>query len=150
MTAWARETERESSDHVYARWFAAQSHHAMGARHLWRGMRAQARDGFERAPRLVLAHAGLTIVDGGRTASDLRLPPLAMDSTAAVDVALAQAAVAAFGNDTAFAARTFAAALSAAPPGGAGWTLPIDPLIGVRRAPEVWADALGLLRNRAR
>lgn len=42
-----------------------------------------------------------------------------------------------------------AQALAAAPHGNAGWLIPIDPLLGVHRAPDAWNDVLLQLRVRA-
>ena len=47
------------------------------------------------------------------------------------------------------AARTIEAALAEAPPGSAGWLLPIEPLLHVAAHPDVWTRALAQLRNRA-
>jgi hypothetical protein len=40
-------------------------------------------------------------------------------------------------------------ALSAAPPGNAGWLIPVEPLLNVAAAPEVWNSVLARLRTRA-
>jgi hypothetical protein len=41
-------------------------------------------------------------------------------------------------------------ALAMAPPGNAGWMIPIDPLLGVWREPDAWAPALRHVMERAR
>lgn len=66
-----------------------------------------------------------------------------------IDEAAAAAVPLVADGDVPAAARLVAAALSAAPPGHAGWTIPIDPLLGVQRDPMAWADVLARLRERA-
>jgi hypothetical protein len=38
---------------------------------------------------------------------------------------------------------------ASAAPTSAGWTIPVDPLLHVQAAPEVWRTVLAALRNRA-
>jgi hypothetical protein len=40
-------------------------------------------------------------------------------------------------------------ALSSAAPGNALWLLPVEPLLHVTAHPDIWARALGHVRNRA-
>jgi hypothetical protein len=40
-------------------------------------------------------------------------------------------------------------ALAAAPAGNAGWLLPVEPLLNVTTAPDIWAPVLARLRARA-
>jgi hypothetical protein len=40
-------------------------------------------------------------------------------------------------------------ALAAAPPGNAGWLVPVEPLLNVSAHPVVWIPALSRLRTRA-
>jgi len=47
------------------------------------------------------------------------------------------------------AAQTCADALVQAPPGGAGWVLPVEPTLNPAERPGLWALALAILRNRA-
>jgi hypothetical protein len=109
------------------------------------GNRDAALDGFERAIALVsghaMAHAGLALVTG-RTR--LKLP----DGTRPIDAAMARAALVIDEGDSPRAARVMDEALIAAPPGHAGWVLPIDPLINVGREPQVWGEVLAELRAR--
>ena len=48
-----------------------------------------------------------------------------------------------------FQRRHRALALTDAPPGNAGWLLPVEPLLNVRANPDAWAAALSRLRARA-
>lgn len=52
-------------------------------------------------------------------------------------------------GQTAFAAQTMDSALTDAPPGNAGWLLPVEPLLNVPANPDAWAAALSRLRARA-
>jgi hypothetical protein len=47
------------------------------------------------------------------------------------------------------AARLVDDALAAAPPGSAGWLLPVEPLLHVTAHPDLWAPALERLRTRS-
>jgi hypothetical protein len=50
---------------------------------------------------------------------------------------------------TAFAATVLEQALAAAPPGNAGWLVPVEPLLNVWANADVWAPVLSRLRSRA-
>jgi hypothetical protein len=52
-------------------------------------------------------------------------------------------------DDAPGAVAIVAAALDAAPPGNAGWLIPIEPLLGVPRAHDAWRSVLSRLRRRA-
>jgi hypothetical protein len=94
-----------------------------------------------------MAHAGLAILDGvplvARASGD-------DDAPLPVDLAFARAARLVSAGDTSAAAAIAGVALAAAPPGNAGWLLPIEPLIGVRHAREAWTPVLAALHLRAR
>jgi hypothetical protein len=47
------------------------------------------------------------------------------------------------------AARIVDDALAAAPPGSAGWLLPIEPMLQAYANADLWAPALARLRTRA-
>ena len=47
------------------------------------------------------------------------------------------------------AAQACADALTQAPPGCAGWLLPVEPTLRPAERPDIWAPALAILRNRA-
>lgn len=65
------------------------------------------------------------------------------------EVVMARAGLLSFAGDIADAARLADDGLAAAAPGSAGWLLPIDPLLAVHRAPDVWAAVLARLGQRA-
>jgi DNA-binding winged helix-turn-helix (wHTH) protein len=150
--AFARELASESAGQLYARECRANTWHAIGALRLSEDRRPEAREAFSRALALAEMH-GLARV--GLAAASVRRPssrssePRPEDPARAVDAALAHAGRLALQGQPGEAARLVDAALAAAPPGSAGWILPIEPLIFTSRSPEAWAAALARLRNRA-
>jgi hypothetical protein len=52
-------------------------------------------------------------------------------------------------GQTALAAGVMDAALTAAPPGSAGWLVPVEPLLNVSANPDEWGSVLARLRARA-
>ena len=66
-----------------------------------------------------------------------------------VAAAMVQAAVLALVGDHHAGAQLCAQALSDAPPGSAGWMLPLDPLINATAHLDAWAHTLAILRHRA-
>jgi DNA-binding winged helix-turn-helix (wHTH) protein len=147
MAAFERELALESHGHLYAAECCANTRSAMGARHLGRGDLASAgaafREAIARVPRHPLAHAGLAILSG-RTDGLVQ-----EDDVLSVDAAVAQGARLVAMDDAQAAARLVARALEAAPPGNAGWLIPIEPLLRVREAPDLWKPVLQLLCDRA-
>jgi DNA-binding winged helix-turn-helix (wHTH) protein/Flp pilus assembly protein TadD len=147
MQAFERELAREPLGHLYARECAAHTWYAIGACHLRRGDTAAAREAFAQAiarvPRHAMAHAGLALL---ASPSDRALPS---DLPETMDLALARAALLVAQGDTSGAVALVAAALDAAPPGNAGWLIPIEPLLGVPRAHDAWRSVLSRLRRRA-
>lgn len=74
---------------------------------------------------------------------------MAAAAPSSIEHAMAIAALRVSVGDTRAAAQIVADALAVAPPGNAGWLLPIEPLIDVRRDRDPWTPALTLLRERA-
>jgi DNA-binding winged helix-turn-helix (wHTH) protein/Flp pilus assembly protein TadD len=144
-----RELALENSGHLYARECCANTHYALGALHLRTGQPAQAAAAFREAIRLVpmhpLAHAGLRACEGAgiEHSTGSGSPP------ASFDQAMCRAAYLAALGQHAQAAQLMDAALATAPPGNAGWLLPVEPLIHASARPEIWAGPLNSLRNRA-
>jgi DNA-binding winged helix-turn-helix (wHTH) protein len=148
MRAFACELALEPLGHLYARECCANTWYAIGVTHLRRGDTAAARNAFDQAiarvPRHPMAHVALRLLaaDAHRNAADAGEP-------ASVDAAVSRAAWLVNMGDASAAARLVAATLASAPAGNAGWTIPIEPLLNVQRAPEVWTSVLGTLRTRA-
>ena len=157
------ECELATSDahHVYGRESLAYTWCAMGALRLRQGRGDEAIAAFHSAmthvPGHPLARIVLQPVD-----SDARMNPSAVvrdhvvvqdgeaqTKPSAVDAAIARAVALALAQRHDEAARGCEAALRHAPPGLAGWALPVEPLLHVGAHPEAWASALALVRARA-
>jgi tetratricopeptide (TPR) repeat protein len=158
LDEFARELEGEAAGHLYARECCANTWYAIGALHLRRGRRDEAREAFARALERIAAHplarvglaaAGAADRARGRSSIDALGPRGEGIEPASFDAALCQSAALVVGGRTAEAARRVADALAAAPEGNAGWLLPLEPLLDVAAAPGEWAIALARLRNRA-
>jgi len=150
MVSFQRELARERHGHLYAKECCANAWYAIGACHLRRGDAMAARAAFgeaiARAPRHPMAHAGMAILEQSRGAAETDRHA---ESPMSVDTAMAQAAVLVAQDDTPAAVRIVAAALVAAPPGSAGWLIPLDPLLAVRTDSDAWAPVLQRLRDRS-
>jgi len=70
-------------------------------------------------------------------------------SSSGIDAAIGRAIVLARGNRHADAARVSREAVAQAPPGPAGWLLPVESLLNPLAHREIWADTLALVRLRA-
>ena len=142
-----RELSFESSGHLYARECCANTWYAIGALHRRRDRNTEAAAAFQQAlvrvPRHPLASLVLAMIrpDAPSTAPGVPGPGF--------ETAIGQAIVLAGAGDPANAARRVDQALAATPPGNAGWLLPIEPLLNVAAAPDVWASVLARLRTRA-
>jgi DNA-binding winged helix-turn-helix (wHTH) protein/cytochrome c-type biogenesis protein CcmH/NrfG len=168
-----KELALDARGHMYAREMAANAWYAMGAVRWRRGERELAREALEQAvvrvPGHPMARAALALVEGG--APDPRMPttgsmtlrdagPLtprpqidipgpASPPPSSVDTAVARAISLARADDAPGAAALMADALAQAPPGNAGWLVPIEPLLNVRDNRAAWDVALATLRVRA-
>ena len=175
LAMFDKELALETRGHMYARELAANTWYAVGAVHLRRGATAAARDAFDetlaRVPAHLKARAGLALLepsplmDGprvrGESATDpvpsqpltdqsrIETPLPALPAPSSVDAAVASAIQHVADDDAAGAAEFVADALAAAPPGNAGWLIPADPLLHVRRDRAVWTRVLALLSTRA-
>ncbi|MEO8482136.1 MAG: transcriptional regulator [Acidobacteriota bacterium] len=151
--AFARELASEGDGHIYAREMAAHTWHATGALRLHAGDAAGAVEAFQaaigRVPSHPLAHAGLVIARrrSGNNVSPLELPDAARGGPA--DLALARAALLVEAGQPAEGAALVAEAVAPPEAPSAGWILPVEPLLDVMRAPDVWRVALARLRGRA-
>ena len=142
-----RELALEPRGQLYARECCANAWYAIGAWHLRHGDKTAARAAFDetlaRVPLHSLAHAGLAVPG----ATSERDRPSA--GPAGFEAVLARAVLRVASGDESGAAEEVATALAAAPPGSAGWLLPIEPLLNVARDPTAWTVALATLRTRA-
>jgi DNA-binding winged helix-turn-helix (wHTH) protein len=148
LEGFARERVLEPHGHVYAKECAAQAWYATGACHLARGNTDGAREAFgeaiARVPQHLAAHAGLMLA-GGQTRAGLETFAAAMSA----DAAIARGIVLVARGEAARAAEIVGAALASAPPGNAGWLIPIEPLLHVRRDEPAWAKVIATLGARA-
>jgi DNA-binding winged helix-turn-helix (wHTH) protein len=146
LAAFESELQFESRGHLYARECCANTWYAIGAVHLRRGDSDAAHAAFQetlaRVPRHPMARAGMVLLG---TSLDADLESGAPESMEGV---LARAFLLARSSDVA-AAALVGGALSSAPPGNAGWLIPVEPLLGVQHARDAWKDVLVQLRGRA-
>ena len=155
LQALERELAFESSGHRYARECCANAWYAIGAVRLRnddvRGAQDAFAETFRRVPGHLFATAAAAALNGGSEAR-LRVEGAvnaARSRGAIVDAAMAQAIDATLGGDPQRAAEIVGEALTAAPPGSAGWILPVDPILDVGANPQVWAPPLAQLRIRS-
>ena len=150
MGAFAHELALEPRGHLYGRECGANTWSAIGAVRLGRGDTTAAcaafKEAIARVPRHPMAHAALAIAGargsiGGRPGD--ASPPVSME------VAIARAACLVARGNVPGAAPLVAAALSSAPPGSAGWTIPVEPLLSIQRDRGPWMRVLAELRRRA-
>jgi hypothetical protein len=151
LVEFERELAAEASGHLYARECCSNTCYAIGALRLRRQQKTEAQHAFaqalERVPnhRLVLTVLkAQSLATLGGVGTTLALPenvPFDDKFGAAIAVDLM--------GHTAFAAQVLDGALAAAPPGNAGWLVPVEPLLNVAAAPDVWAPVLARLRTRA-
>lgn len=147
----------EHAGHVYARECCANTWYAIGVLRLRQGRPADAGAAFEQAaervPRHPMAQIGLVAAASPDGAALPDAQPSGGERPAgpaiSVDAAIFRAARLAVSGAHADAARIVNDALAIAPPGSAGWILPIEPLLQVNARPDIWARALAQLRNRA-
>jgi DNA-binding winged helix-turn-helix (wHTH) protein len=149
-----RELASEHAGQLYARECAANTWYAIGALQLRRGRKEEACAAFTRATARValhpMAHVALAAAGLLDHASSAAAPSFASGrSIPLVEAAMTQAAQRVLAGDHDSAGRVLADALANAPPGNAGWTVPIEPLLQVAGNPAAWTLALARLRNRA-
>ena len=103
-------------------------------------------------PNHPMALAGIRIIEGlnvGGVEGLLATVDWRQAETMTVDQAMAYAAVLVHLKKAELGVELVRRALEAAPPGNAGWLLPVDPLLGVQRDRTLWSRALELLDRRA-
>lgn len=137
--ALAQELRSADSGQMYAKECAANTCYALGAVRLRQHKRDEAEDAFTRALTIAPCHVS--------AAAALRTP-LPPTSTAA-DAYVGRAIVLATAGRHADAAQVYREAVSHAPPGPAGWLLPVEPTLNPLARPEIWAETLALVRLRA-
>ncbi len=149
IVAFDREIAREPRGHLYARECAANAWYARGVCSLTLGQHDDVRRAFgeslTRVPGHPMAQAGLDILDGDHGPREpAPSGPLAFERE------MARAARLAHAGDRTAAVDIILSALQTAPPGNAGWLVPIEPLLRVWDHRELWTSVLAALRARAR
>ena len=137
--ALVRELSFADSTQVYARECAANTWYALGAVALRLNKDAEAETAFARALAVAPCHVS--------AAAALRRE--VPTSAAPLDTALAQAIVLSGAGRRAEAACVYREAIAQAPPGSAGWSLAVEPLLSPLRDGDLWSGALALIRTRS-
>ena len=151
-----RELANETSGHLYARECCANTWYAIGAVRLRQGQTSDARAAFQqtldRLPIHPMARAGMAVVASREGLTPRRPASTPTGTQHSVDVAIARAAASLLIGGEAFlpdAVHDVDAALASAPPGNAGWLIPVEPLLGVYFRADAWGGVLARLRTRA-
>lgn len=157
LEAFHRELANESQGLLYSRECCANTDYAIGALHLRHGREAEAGAAFERAlarmPHHPMARLGLARTRGAAAhltaAAGLTGATDARPLVSAVDAAMVHGVFLTLNGRAGEAAALMTRTLDSAPPGQAGWLLPVEPLLHVDAHPDLWAGALARLRVRA-
>ncbi|MCC7044520.1 MAG: transcriptional regulator [Acidobacteria bacterium] len=147
-----RELALEVRGHVYARECCASAWYARAGLRRRRGETAGVRDALaevlKRVPLHPMATGAMMLLDG-------RVDPAIVSSSAAdaagsisIDEALVRGLIVDAGGQPDLAASFVTAALTSAPPGSAGWQLPVDPFLLTYRRPDTWRTAVATIRER--
>jgi DNA-binding winged helix-turn-helix (wHTH) protein/cytochrome c-type biogenesis protein CcmH/NrfG len=148
LEAFERELAFEDRGHLYGRECCANTWYAIGALRFRQGAREAAATAFQQAIKRIaqhpLARLGLAALD----TSDRGIT-IPADDALSVDAAIGRAIALVLAAKHVEAAALVEQALTAAPQGNAGWTLPIEPLLHVSAHAGIWAPALARLRTRA-
>jgi len=139
LACFERELSSQAPGQLYARECAANTWYAIGVVKQRQGLADEGRAAFSQATDRVAGHAMAHAARGGA------LPPGAN----ILDTTMWRAASLVRGGDHHGAARLVDTALAAAPPGGAGWLLPVEPLLHVSAHADAWTAPLARLRSRA-
>jgi DNA-binding winged helix-turn-helix (wHTH) protein len=152
LAEFEQELAAEASGHLYARECCSNTCYAIGALRLRRQEKSEAQQAFaqalERVPnhRLVLAVMKAQTVAAVGTTTTV---PLSLSEERPFDEHFGGAVAMSLLGHAASAPRVIEVALASAPPGNAGWLIPVEPLLNVSANPEVWAPVLARLRTRA-
>lgn len=152
LDCFERELAAADGGQLYARECAANTWYAIGVIRLGQGRSSDATAAFVEATTRVTAHplATVALAAAGRPPSRATHErQSAASSRSAVDVAMVLAAAAALLGRHAEAAALLDSALAEAPPGNAGWLIPIEPLLNPSARPDAWSRVLARLKNRA-
>jgi DNA-binding winged helix-turn-helix (wHTH) protein len=161
VECFRRELEFEAAGQLYGRECAANTWHALGALYLNRQCVEEAIAAFQQALARLPTHAstlaGLTAAlrAAGRmdeAEATARARANATDALALrnpIEAAVAVSAADVLCGNTADAVSKLELALSGAPAGSAGWTIPVEPLFHPLRRDPAFEQVLVRVRNRA-
>jgi tetratricopeptide (TPR) repeat protein len=148
-----REIDLEPRGHLYGRECCANAWWAKGVCFLIGGDPAAARTAFTEAMARIAHHpmacAGIEMLDKPSSPEPPSPESSPEPSSLLFERKMARAALLVDAGDVAGAVALLENALLAAPPGNAGWLIPIDPMLRVWEHPEAWAPVLAILRERA-
>ena len=144
--ALKRELSWADSGQLYAREAAANTWYALGALSQRQRKRHEAEGAFMRALTIAPYHVPATAALRGEV---LPGPPNGGHYAGNIDAAIGEAIVLAQRQRHAEAARAYLDGVSKAPPGSAGWQLPVEPTLNALAHREIWDDVLALIRVRA-
>ena len=153
-----RELGFDPSRHIYGRETAANAWCALGAIHLRHGRQDDAMNAMGQALAIMPGHA--MALAGRHAMAQLSAPHAASadfdarvaelrEQGSAVEAALAQAAYETILGHPQHAARIVENALAQAAAPGAGWSVPVEPLLHVNAHHGAWQQTLSLIRSRA-
>jgi DNA-binding winged helix-turn-helix (wHTH) protein len=147
LAEFERELANETSGHLYTRECCANTWYAIGALRLRQGRPKEAGAAFEQCVERVALHPGARLCLAAGASQRVTEP--AVGQLRSIDAAMWRAAGYVLAGSHSEAAREMESALADAPAGNGGWLLPVEPLLRVNAAPDVWAGALARLRARA-
>lgn len=139
IEAFMRELSSGNRGQVYATLCAANTWYAIGA----------VRAGQRRHDEAATAYARALASGPGHVPAIAALRGEVPSLAGGVDRVVGEAIILARANRHGDAARLYRDALVQAPPGEAGWILPVEPLLNPSAHPTIWAEALALIRLRA-
>ena len=139
IAALQRELTWAGSGQLYARETAANTLYAIGALALRQRKRREAEAAFTRALTMMPLHVSATAALHGKVPSVVT----------GMDAAIGESIILELRNRHADAAHVYYEGLSKAPPGPAGYLLPVEPILNARARREIWAEVLALVRVRA-
>jgi DNA-binding winged helix-turn-helix (wHTH) protein len=128
LACFAEEIEAGSSGHVYAKEFIVNAHVAAGFLHLAEKNTAAASASFAEASGHPKAIVGMAAIEGASDAVEKAIADLTR-SERHTEAALVAAGAQAARGEIDQAVATLDRLLTSAPPGPAGWIIPIDPML---------------------
>ncbi len=162
LQEFGREEARADPHRLYGREYAMSAVHARGACLLRAGRHADAIECFERAlslyPDHAQSHIGLVLALRAVGARDraqetsVRLAPILETLTGArpIEAALVESQMQVMEGQLDGASAVLCRCLETAPPGFAGWTIPVEPLLAQLHGTKAFAATLAQLAERAR